>query len=162
MMRRPEKTDTGRRTGNLLGVVIPGVMTPFDKAVVGGIAASADGEWTLATAGFGADAAVPGEAEGLVRLCFAERVAGVFLRPISGKDGERKTAKVLAHFRKAKIPVVLFGKAASKLSKRLDCDSVVCSAATSKVAARLGGIACHLMLQRLADSSVPPLEVLLD
>lgn len=30
------------------------------------------------------------------------------------------------------------------------------------VAARLGGIACHLMLQRLADPAVPPLEVLLD
>ena len=36
----------------MLGVVIPGVMTSFDKAVVGGIAASADGEWTLMTAGF--------------------------------------------------------------------------------------------------------------
>ena len=162
MMRRPEKTDTGRRTGNLLGVVIPGVMTPFDKAVVGGIAASVDRKWTLMTVGFGADAAVSGGAEGLARLCFAERVAGVFLRPISGKDGERKTAKILAQFRKAKIPVVLFGNAASKLSKRPDCDSVVCSVATSKIAARLGGIACHLMLQRLADSSVPPLEVLLD
>lgn len=146
----------------MLGVVIPGVMTPFDKAVVGGIAASVDRKWTLMTVGFGADAAVQGEAEGLVRLCLDERVAGVFLRPISGKDGGRKTGKILARFRKAKIPVVLFGNAASKLSKRADCDSVVCSAATSKVAARLGGIACHLMLQRLADPAVPPLEVLLD
>ena len=162
MTRRPEKTDAGRRTGNMLGVVIPGVMTPFDKAVVGGIAASADGKWTLMTAGFGADAVVSGDAEGLVRLCLTERVAGVFLRPIPGKDGERKTAKVLAQFRKANIPVVLFDNAASKLSKRPDCDSVVCSVATSKVAARLGGIACHLMLQRLADPAVPPLEVQLD
>ena len=162
MTRRPEKRDTGRRTGNMLGVVIPGVMTPFDKAVVGGIAASADGQWTLMTAGFGADAAAPGDAEGQVRLCLDERVSGAFLRPIPGKDGGRKTAKILARFRKAKIPVVLFGNAASKLSKRADCDSVVCSAATSKVAARLGGIACHLMLQRLADPAVPPLEVLLD
>ena len=162
MTRRPEKRDTGRRTGNMLGVVIPGVMTPFDKAVVGGIAASVDRKWTLMTAGFGADAAVSDNAEGLIRLCLAERVAGVFFRPISGKDGGRKTAKILAQFRKAKIPVVLFGNAASKLSKRADCDSVVCSAATSKVAARLGGIACHLMLQRLADPAVPPLEVMLD
>ena len=162
MTRRPEKRDTGRRTGNMLGVVIPGVMTPFDKAVIGGIAASVDRKWTLMTAGFGADAAVSDNAEGLVRLCLDERVAGVFLRPVSGKDGGRKTAKILAQFRKAKIPVVLFGNAASKMSKRPDCDSVVCSAATSKVAARLGGIACHLMLQRLADPSVPPLEVLLD
>ena len=162
MTRRPEKKDAGRRTGNMLGVVIPGVMTPFDKAVVGGIAASADGKWTLMTVGFGADAAVSGDAEGLVRLCLDERVSGAFLRPIPGKDGGRKTAKILAQFRKAKIPVVLFGNAASKLSKRADCDSVVCSAATSKVAARLGGIACRLMLQRLADSSVPSLEVLLD
>ena len=146
----------------MLGVVIPGVMTPFDKAVVGGIAASADRKWTLMTTGFGADAAVSDNAEGLIRLCLAERVAGVFFRPISGKDGGRKTAKILAQFRKAKIPVVLFGNAASKLSKRADCDSVVCSVATSKVAACLGGIACHLMLQRLADPSVPPLEVLLD
>ena len=162
MTRRPEKKDAGRRTGNMLGIVIPGVMTPFDKAVVGGIAASVDRKWTLMTAGFGADAAVSDNAEGLIRLCLAERVAGVFFRPISGKDGGRKTAKILAQFRKAKIPVVLFGNAASKLSKRPDCDSVVCSVATSKVAARLGGIACHLMLQRLADPAVPPLEVLLD
>ena len=162
MMRRPEKTDTGRRTGNMLGVVIPGVMTPFDKAVVGGIATSADGEWTLMTVGFGTDAAVSGDAEGLVRLCLDERVSGAFLRPIPGKDGGRKTAKILAQFRKAKIPVVLFGNAASKMTKRPDCDSVVSSATTSKVAARLGGIACHLMLQRLADPAVPPLEVLLD
>ena len=146
----------------MLGIVIPGVRMPFDKAVVGRIAASVDRKWTLMTVGFGADAAVSDDAEGLVRLCLAECVAGVFFRPISGKDGGRKTAKILAQFRKAKIPVVLFGNAASKLSKRPDCDSVVCSVATSKVAARLGGIACHLMLQRLADSSVPPLEVLLD
>ena len=146
----------------MLGIVIPGVRMPFDKAVVGGIAASVDRKWTLMTVGFGADAAVSDDAEGLVRLCLAECVAGVFFRPISGKDGGRKTAKILAQFRKAKIPVVLFGNAASKLSKRPDCDSVVCSAATSKVAARLGGIACHLMLQRLADPSVSPLEVLLD
>ena len=151
-----------RRSRDILGIVIPNAKTSFDKAVVGGIAASADGEWTLMTVGFGADAAVSGDAEGLARLCFAERVAGVFLRPISGKDGERKTAKIPAQFRKAKIPVVLFGNAASKMTKRPDCDTVVCSATTSKVAARLGGIACHLMLQRLADPSVPPLEVLLD
>lgn len=151
-----------KRSRGILGIVIPNAKTPFDKAVVGGIAASADGKWTLMTVGFGADAAVSGDAEGLARLCLAECVAGVFFRPISGKDGGRKTAKILAQFRKAKIPVVLFGNAASKLSKRADCDSVVCSAATSKVAARLGGIACHLMLQRLADPSVPPLEVLLD
>ena len=80
----------------MLGVVIPGVMTPFDKAVVGGIAASVDRKWTLMTAGFGADAAVSDDAEGLVRLCLAECVAGVFFRPISGKDGGRKTAKILA------------------------------------------------------------------
>ena len=151
-----------KRSRGFLGIVIPNAKTPFDKAVVGGIAASAERSWTLMTVGFGADAAVQGEAEGLVRLCLDERVAGVFLRPISGKDGERKTAKVLAQFRKAKIPVVLFGNAARKLSKRPDCDSVVSSATTSKVAARLGGIACHLMLQRLADPSVLPLEVLLD
>ena len=151
-----------KRSQGILGIIIPNARTPFDKAVVGGIAASADGEWTLMTAGFGADAAVSGDAEGLVRLCFAERVAGVFFRPISGKDGERKTTKILARFRKAKIPVVLFGNAASKMSKWPDCDSVVSSATTSKVAARLGGIACHLMLQRLADPSVSPLEVLLD
>lgn len=151
-----------KRSRGILGIVIPNAKTSFDKAVVGGIAASADGEWTLMTAGFGAGAAVSGDAEGLARLCFAERVAGVFLRPISGKDGERKTAKILAQFRKAKIPVVLFGNAASKMTKRPDCDSVVCSAATSKVAACLGGIACHLMLQHLADPAVPPLEVLLD
>ena len=162
MTRRPEKKDAGRRTGNMLGIVIPGVMTPFDKAVVGGIAASADGKWTLMTVGFGADAAVSDDAEGLVRLCLAECVAGVFFRPISGKDGGRKTAKILAQFRKAKIPVVLFDTAAGRISKRAGCDSVVCSAATARVAARLGGIACHLMLQRLADPSVPPLEVLLD
>ena len=151
-----------KRSQGILGIIIPNARTPFDKAVVGGIAASADGEWTLMTAGFGADAAVSGDAEGLVRLCFAEWVAGVFFRPISGKDGERKTTKILARFRKAKIPVVLFGNAASKMSKWPDCDSVVSSATTSKVAARLGGIACHLMLQRLADPSVSPLEVLLD
>ena len=151
-----------RRSRDILGIVIPNAKTSFDKAVVGGIAASADGEWTLMTAGFGAGAAVSGDAEGLARLCLDERVSGAFLRPIPGKDGGRKTAKILAQFRKAKIPVVLFGNAASKLSKRADCDSVVCSAATSKVAARLGGIACHLMLQRLADPAVPPLEALLD
>ena len=151
-----------KRSRGILGIVIPNAKTLFDKAVVGGIAASTAGEWMLMTVGFGADAADPVGAEGLVRLCLDERVAGVFLRPISGKDGGRKTAKILAQFRKAKIPVVLFGDAAVKMSKRPDCDSVVCSAATSKVATRLGGIACHLMLQRLADPSVPPLEVLLD
>lgn len=151
-----------KRSRGILGIVIPNAKTPFDKAVVGGIAASADGKWTLMTVGFGADAAVSGDAEGLARLCLAECVAGVFFRPISGKDGGRKTAKILAQFRKAKIPVVLFGNAASKMSKWPDCDSVACFATTSKVAARLGGIACHLMLQRLADPSVSPLEVLLD
>lgn len=148
-----------KRSQGILGIIIPNARTPFDKAVVGGIAAGTGGDWTLMTVGFGA---VPGDAEGLVGLCLAERVAGVFLRPVSGKDGGRKTAKILAQFRKAKIPVVLFGNAASKMSKRPDCDSVACFATTSKVAARLGGIACHLMLQRLADPSVPPLEVLLD
>ena len=151
-----------RRSRGILGIIIPNAKTPFDKAVVGGIATSVGGKWTLMTVGFGADAAVSDNAEGLIRLCLAERVAGVFLRPIPGKDGERKTAKILARFRKAKIPVVLFGNAASKMTKRADCDSVACSATTSKVAARLGGIACHLMLQRLADPAVPPLEVLLD
>lgn len=151
-----------KRSRGILGIVIPNAKTLFDKAVVGGIAASVERGWTLMTVGFGVDVAVRGEAEGLVRLCLDERVAGVFLRPVSGKDGDRKTAKILAQFRKAKIPVVLFGNAASKMSKRPDCDSVACSAATSKVAARLGGIACHLMLQRLADPSVSPLEVLLD
>lgn len=151
-----------RRSRDILAIVIPNAKTSFDKAVVGGIATSAGGKWTLMTVGFGTDAAVSGDAEGLARLCLDERVAGVFLRPVSGKDGGRKTGKILAQFRKAKIPVVLFGNAASKMTKRPDCDSVVCSAATSKVAARLGGIACHLMLQRLADPSVSPLEVLLD
>ena len=151
-----------KRSRGILGIVIPNARTPFDKAVVGGIAAGTGGDWTLMTVGFGADAAVPGDAKGLVGLCLDERVSGAFLRPISGKDGGRKTAKILAQFRKAKIPVVLFGNAASKLSKRADCDSVACSATTSKVAARLGGIASHLMLQRLADPAVPPLEVLLD
>ena len=151
-----------KRLRDIFGIIIPNAKTPFDKAVVGGIAASADGKWTLMTVGFGTDAAVSGDAEGLVRLCLDERVSGAFLRPIPGKDGERKTAKILARFRKAKIPVVLFGNAASKMTKRPDCDSVVCSAATSKVAACLGGIACHLMLQHLADPAVPPLEVLLD
>ena len=114
-----------KRSRGILGIIIPNARTPFDKAVVGGIAASTGGEWTLMTVGFGADAAVPGDAEGLVRLCLSERVAGVFLRPVSGKDGGRKTAKILAQFRKAKIPVVLFGTAAGRISKRADCDSVV-------------------------------------
>ena len=151
-----------RRSRNILAIVIPNAKTSFDKAVVGGIAASADGKWTLMTAGFGADAVVSDDAEGLVGLCLAERVAGVFLRPVSGKDGGRKTAKILAQFRKAKIPVVLFDTAAGRISKRAGCDSVVCSAATARVAARLGGVACHLMFQRLADPAVPPLEVQLD
>ena len=54
-----------KRSRDILGIVIPNAKTSFDKAVVGGIAASADGKWTLMTAGFGADAAVQGEAEGL-------------------------------------------------------------------------------------------------
>ena len=151
-----------KRSQGILGIIIPNARTPFDKAVVGGIAASVERGWTLMTVGFGVDVAVRGEAEGLARLCFDERVAGVFLRPVSGKDGGRKTGKILAQFRKAKIPVVLFDTAAGRISKRAGCDSVVCSAATARVAARLGGIACHLMLQRLADPSVSPLEVLLD
>lgn len=151
-----------KRSQGILGIIIPNARSPFDKAVVGSIAASTGGEWTLKTVGFGADAAVPGDAEGLVGLCLAERVAGVFLRPVSGKDGGRKTAKILAQFRKAKIPVVLFDTAAGRISKRAGCDSVVCSAATARVAARLGGVACHLMFQRLADPAVPPLEVQLD
>lgn len=162
-MRKPERQKT-----NMLGVVIPGAMTPFDKAAVGGIskgAKEAKCDCSLLISKRSADKVIAGAFKCQTNLCLAERVAGVFLRPLRGRASHKAMAQVLSGFRKEKVPVVLFDDAAIKLPKTKGCDriSLKCkSAVIPEAAVRLGDVAFRLMAQRLADPSLPPVEVQLN
>ena len=157
------------RASGIFGIIIPNAKTPFYAAMIDGISRGVKNfsgcDYSLLISDLGSGAAVPRAAERLADLCLAERVAGVFFRPLPTKQGQKATEKILAQFREAKVPVILIDGDASKLPERTGCDIVAAKGypdATPDIAALLGDIAFRLMLQRLTYPAHPPAEVLLD
>lgn len=152
----------------ILGFVVPNVKTSFDATVLDGIsrnAKGAKGDCLLLICKRSTDEVIADAFKCQAELCVAERVSGVFLRPLRGRAGHKAMLEVLSGFRKEKMPVVLFDNAAINLPKTKGCDRIMLkckSAAIPEAAACLGDIAFRLMVQRLANPSLPPVEVQLN
>lgn len=162
-----EENRNRNRGSALLGVIISNPKTLFNKALIDGISnavRSSGDHHSLMTFSLATDTVVFSAFECQVSLMLAEGVTGVFMRTLSDEDGKRATVKLLSRFRRAKVPVVLIGDDSAFLPKGVRCDSVAAKGGkpTPEVAMRLGGIAAHLMFQRLADPSLASAEVLLD
>jgi len=121
----------------------------------------------------------PGGIEGFAELSVAESVSGVFLVPFKGRGDP--TAKLIARFNAAHIPIVLIGGKVPN-RKELVCDLLgvnivsgskrtcldfASAAATRSATLRahgelIGDVALRLMLQRFDYPEHPPCELYLD
>ena len=156
------------RASGVFGVIMPDLDQPFyatmREGVSNGVRKAGGKAVIVSDLGTGAKA-IAQAAERLTELCIAERATGVFLRPLPLVSGRRATARILARFREERIPVVILDGDAAKLPQGTGCDLVAAKGydnASTEIAALLGDIAFRLMMQRLANPSHPPAEVLLD
>lgn len=159
--------NASHRASGIFGVILPNMNEPFCAAMLEGISRSVKktgGGYSLLTSNLcnGAKAVIA--AERLGDLYIGERVAGVFLRPLPAAQGKKAMLHLIELLRAAGIPVVVLDGDAAKLPQGTGCDLVGAKGYGRKsldVAPLLGDIAFRLMLQRLANPSHPPAEVLL-
>lgn len=161
--------NASHRASGIFGVILPDMKDSFCAAMLEGISRSVKktgGGYSLLTSDLGdGTKAVIAAAERLGDLYIGERVAGVFLRPLPAAQGKKATLHLIELLRAAGIPVVVLDGDAAKLPQGTGCDLVGAKGYGKKsldVAPLLGDIAFRLMLQRLANPSHPPAEVLLD
>ena len=148
----------------LFGLVIPDMVRGPWSDIASGIRQTAqrDGHGVCVPLCWDDPAAVLHHPSAFARLCAEAGIDGIFLRALPDR---KDTRRVLSALRREKIPVALL---------RINDESPIGGAGfdvvtlrsegrvLSRVALRLGSVACHALLQRLAKPSNPPSDLVLE
>ena len=154
----------GIKTHSVFGLVIPDMGKGSWSYVATGIRllAQMDGHGVCVPLCWDDPAAVLRHPSVFARLCAEAGIDGVFLRAFPDR---KDTRRVLSALRRKKIPVALF---------RINDESPIIGTGFDvvtlrsegrvplRLAVRLGRIASHALLQRLAKSSNPPADLVLE
>ena len=152
------------RNRHVFGLVIPDMGKGSWSYVATGIRllAQKDGHGVCVPLCWDNPAAVLRHPSVFARLCAEAGIDGVFLRAFPDR---KDTRRVLSALRREKIPVALL---------RINDESPIGGAGfdvvtlrregrvLSRVALRLGSVACHALLQRLANPRNPPADLILE
>ena len=152
------------RTKLIFGLVIPDMVKGPWADIASGIrqAAQRDGHGVCVPLCWDDPAAVLRHPSAFARLCAEADIDGVFLRAFPDR---KDTRRVLSALRREKIPVVLL---------RINEESSIGGAGFDvvtlrregrilpRVALRLGSVACHALLQRLAKPRNPSADLVLE
>ena len=148
----------------IFGLVIPDMAKGPWSDIASGIRqmAQKDGHGVCVPLCWDDPAAVLRHPSAFARLCAESGIDGVFLRAFPDR---KDTRRVLSALRREKIPAVLLriNDETPLGGKRFD---VVTLRAEGRVpprlAVRLGSIACHTLLQRLAKPRIPFVDLVLE
>ena len=152
------------RNRSVFGFVIPDMVKGPWADIASGIRQTAqrDGHGVCVPLCWDNPAAVLRHPSVFARLCAEADIDGVFLRAFPDR---KDTRRVLSALRREKIPIALL---------RVNDESPVGGAGfdvvtlrnegriSPRVALRLGSVACHALLQRIAKPSVPFIDLVLD
>ena len=149
---------------SVFGLVIPDMVRGPWADIASGIRQTAqkDGHGVCVPLCWDNPAAVLRHPSVFARLCDEAGIDGIFLRAFPDR---KDTRRVLSALRREKIPVALL---------RINDESPICGAGfdvvtlrsegrvPSLLAAQLGSVACHALLQRLAKPRNPPADLILE
>ena len=154
----------GTKAHSVFGLVIPDMVKGPWSDIASGIRQTAqrDGHGVCVPLCWDDPAAVLRHPSVFARLCAEADIDGIFLRAFPDR---KDTRRVLSVLRREKIPVALL---------RINDESPIgCTGfdvvtlrndgrISPRVALRLGSVACHALLQRLAKPSNPPADLILE
>ena len=152
------------RNRHVFGLVIPDMVKGPWADIASGIRQTAqkDGHGVCVPLCWDDPAAVLRHPSVFARLCAEAGLDGVFLRAFPDR---KDTRRVLSALRREKIPVALF-----RINDESPIDGTGFDVVTlrregrisPRVALRLGSVACHALLQRLAKPRNPPADLVLE
>ena len=154
----------GTKAHSVFGLVIPDMAKGPWADIASGIRQTAqkDGHGVCIPLCWDEPAAVLRQPSAFARLCAEAGIDGVFLRAFPDR---KDTRRVLSALRREKIPVALL---------RINDESPIIGTGFDvvtlrsegrilpRVALRLGSVACHALLQRLAKPRNPPADLILE
>ena len=148
----------------VFGLVIPDMVKGPWADIASGIRQTAqrDGRGVCVPLCWHDPAAVLRHPSAFARLCAEAGIDGVFLRAFSDR---KDTRRVLSALRREKIPVALLRINDESLVGCAGFDVVTLrreGRVPSLLAAQLGSVACHALLQRLAKPRNPPADLILE
>ena len=146
------------------GLVIPDMVRGPWADIASGIRQTAqrDGHGVCVPLCWDDSAAVLRHPSVFARLCAEAGIDGVFLRAFPDR---KDTRRVLSALRREKIPVVLLRINEESSIGGAGFDVVTLrreGRVLPRVALRLGSVACHALLQRLAKPRNPPADLVLE
>ena len=149
---------------SVFGLVIPDMVKGPWADIASGIRQTAqkDGHGVCVPLCWDDPAAVLRHPSVFVRLCAEAGIDGVFLRAFPDR---KDTRRVLSALRREKIPVALLRINDESPIGGVGFDVVTLrneGRISPRVSLRLGSVACHALLQRLAKSSNPPSDLVLE
>ena len=153
-----------RGTRLIFGFVIPDMAKGPWADVASGIRQTAqrDGHGVCVPLCWDDPAAVLRHLSVFARLCAESGIDGVFLRAFPDR---KDTRRVLSALRREKIPAALLRVNDESPISGTGFDVVTLRSEgriLPRVALRLGSVACHALLQRLAKPSNPPADLVLE
>ena len=148
----------------VFGLVIPDMAKGPWADIASGIRQTAqrDGHGVCVPLCWDDPAAVLRHPSAFARLCAEAGIDGVFLRAFSDR---KDTRRVLSALRREKIPAALLRINDESPISGTGFDVVTLrreGRVPSLLAAQLGSVACHALLQRLAKPSNPPADLVLE
>ena len=154
----------GTKAHSVFGLVIPDMVKGPWADIALGIRQTAqkDGHGVCVPLCWDDPAAVLRHPSVFARLCAEADIDGVFLRAFPDR---KDTRRVLSALRREKIPVVLLRINDESSSGGAGFDVVTLrreGRVLPRVALRLGSVACHALLQRLAKPRNPPADLVLE
>ena len=152
------------RNRPVFGLVIPGMVKGPWADIASGIRQTAqrDGHGVCVPLCWDDPAAVLRHPSVFARLCAEADIDGVFLRAFPDR---KDTRRVLSALRREKIPVALLRINDETPIGGAGFDVVTLRSEeriSPRVALRLGSVACHALLQRLANPRNPPSDLVLE
>ena len=153
----------GTKEHSVFGLVIPDMVKGPWADIASGIRQTAqkDGHGVCVPLCWDDPAAVLRHPSAFARLCAEAGIDGVFLRAFPDR---KDTRRVLSALRREKIPVALLRINDESPIGGTGFDVVTLRSegrVLSRVALRLGSVACHALLQRLAKPRNPPADLVL-
>ena len=149
---------------HVFGLVIPDMVKSPWADIASGIRQTAqkDGHGVCVPLCWDDPAAVLRHPSVFARLCAEAGLDGVFLRAFPDR---KDTSRVLSALRREKIPVALLRVNDESPIGGTGFDVVTLrreGCVPSLLAAQLGSVACHALLQRIAKPSVPFIDLVLE
>ena len=148
----------------LFGLVIPDLVKGPWADIASGIRQTAqkDGHGVCVPLCWDDSAAVLRHPSVFARLCAEAGIDGIFLRAFPDR---KDTRRVLSALRREKIPAVLLRINGDESLGVKGVDVVTLRAegrVPPRLAVRLGSVACHTLLQRLAKPRIPFVDLVLE